>query len=479
MLASLIQYASLAVLAGVAMALIVEVVRLVGQVLRDRRADRLRIQQLVREIESIATQPFRAESAAGHTGAASGAAENRETRDATTPRNRRGTTSVTRNGTSPAAPGNEPRTPTVPAPAWQGTRTFRVVQKTMECDACASLYLVPVDGQPLPLYLPGQFLTFTLKIPGQSKSTVRCYSLSDAPCSEFYRCTIKKLAPDPARPGSQPGLVSSYVHDRLNPGDLLDVAAPRGSFFLDVFSQLPVVLIAAGIGITPLLSMLNTLIQTGMKNRIFLFFGVRHGSEHPFRKHLSKLAAQHAHLSLTTVYSQPLPQDKLGTDYHICGHLDVELIKQTVQTTAATFYLCGPNKFMQSMVSGLVAWGVPPGAIRYETFGPSSVVDGSRTAKRKATVLAGGHSHTAPITVQFAQSHKAVPWDEHAESLLDFAERQGIEIASGCRAGNCGTCATFLKSGSVDYGDHADPICEAGHCLPCICTPAESLVLDA
>lgn len=341
-----------------------------------------------------------------------------------------------------------------------------------------SIYLVPVDGKPLPLYLPGQFLTLSLKIPGQSKPTIRCYSLSDAPTTEYFRCTIKKVASDPARPELGSGLACGYIHDQLTVGEILDVAAPRGSFFLDVFSELPVVLIGAGIGITPLLSMLNTLVQTELKNQIYLFYGARNGAEHPFRKHLSKLATRHSHLTIHTTYSQPLPQDKLGVDYQFSGHLQLDLIRRVVGTTDARFYVCGPSAFMQAMVSGLTEWGVTEDAIQFEAFGPSAV-RGLRPAKRKAAVFAGGDPQTSPLTVEFARSHQRLTWNEDCENLLDFAERHGIQIESGCRSGNCGTCATFVKSGSVDYPDSADPACEAGYCLPCIGTPAESLVLDA
>ena len=145
---------------------------------------------------------------------------------------------------------------------WQGFRKFRVLRKHRECDGCHSFYLVPDDGQPLPPFVPGQFLTISLSVPNEPKPVVRCYSLSAAPRPDYYRCTIKRALPPGSEPSAPPGKASNYFNEVVSDGDFLDVKPPHGSFQLNTSSQRSVVLITAGVGITPLFSMLQWLAAT-------------------------------------------------------------------------------------------------------------------------------------------------------------------------------------------------------------------------
>ena len=142
---------------------------------------------------------------------------------------------------------------------WNGSRKFEIYRKQREVEGVHSFYLAPHDGKNLPPFLPGQFLTFELKIPEQTKSVIRCYSLSDSPNADYYRVTIKKIPPPPDDPDGKPGLSSSHFNDVLQQGDILDVKAAAGQFHLAPHRDLPIVLIGGGIGITPVLSMLNAL----------------------------------------------------------------------------------------------------------------------------------------------------------------------------------------------------------------------------
>ncbi|MBF0611044.1 MAG: hypothetical protein G8345_04760 [Magnetococcales bacterium] len=194
--------------------------------------------------------------------------------------------------------------------AWTGLREFRVEKKEYE-DAAGSIcsfYLVPTDGQPLPSFLPGQFLTFSFNLRGESqgehKTTLRCYSLSDRPGLPYYRVSIKRMPP--------PGIVSNLFHDHIHEGLQLQVKAPSGHFFLNE-NQAPLVLVAGGIGITPMLSMINTRLATHTDQEIWLFYGVRNGNELIMREHLQTLAARHPHFHLHLCFSQPLPMsDQAG-----------------------------------------------------------------------------------------------------------------------------------------------------------------------
>src|SRR5580658_3866740 len=179
---------------------------------------------------------------------------------------------------------------------WNGCRKFGVVKKVVECEDVASFYLAPHDKRPLPAFKPGQYITFQLSLPGQSKPVVRCYSLSDSHRPDCFRVTIKKALPPPDVADGKPGLASSYFYDTVREGDILDVKAPNGHFFMDMAEARPAVLISGGVGITPMVSMLNAIIDSGAKTEVWFFFGARSGTDHIFKEHLQQAAAQNDHV---------------------------------------------------------------------------------------------------------------------------------------------------------------------------------------
>jgi ferredoxin-NADP reductase len=369
---------------------------------------------------------------------------------------------------------------------WNGYRKFRLAKKKPECVGCHSFYLVPHDGKPLPSFLPGQYLTFELKIPGEKKPVIRCYSLSSKYDERYYRCTIKKMLPPHSAPEAAPGISSSYFNDVLNEGDILDVKAPRGNFFLHQDRETPVVLLAGGVGITPMMTMAETLLAHGSARPIHLFFGVPNGSLHIFKQDLEQMAAQFPTLHLTVCYSDPLPSDRIHHDFQVEGRVSVPLLRASLPSTNCDFYLCGPGAMMVSLTEGLSEWGVEESRIHTEAFGPSSVKKNKKPALVAAGVGAEGPPNPPPSSpvgstalVSFDRSGAQVPWNDNFDSLLEFAEANGVEIESGCRAGNCGTCLTAVKSGKVKYAEEAGASCEDGTCLPCICTPDGSLSIDA
>ena len=361
--------------------------------------------------------------------------------------------------------------------AWPGYRPFRVERKVIEdaAQSVCSFYLVPEDGKPLPPFLPGQFLTFRLDVmaaSGGAEQIIRCYSLSDAPRATGYRVSIKRVPP-PTGCDVPPGRSSNFFHDHVTAGSLLQVRAPAGHFHIDR-SDAPVVLIGGGIGITPMLSMLNWCLAAQPGREVWLFYGVRHGREMVMKSHLDALAAAHPNFHLRLCFSDPLPDDRLERDYQHHGRVDVSLLRAQLPLKPYHFYICGPTPMMASLVSALEDWGVPDARIHFEAFGPASI------KRRSAAAVAPPELTTdSDIVVTFARSGKQLAWQPSAGSLLEFAEANGISVDSGCRAGGCGTCQTTIRAGEVAYRQSPDYDPEPGTCLLCVCAPKTSVTLEA
>lgn len=355
--------------------------------------------------------------------------------------------------------------------AWAGFREFRVVRREFEdpSQTQCSFYLEPVDGAVLPLFLPGQFLTFELKT-GDTRTITRCYSLSDRPLSTRYRITVKRLSSPAERPDLPPGVSSCHLHDRVREGDVLRVKAPAGTFVIDADETAPVVLIAGGVGITPLMSMLLWCVAEQPNRSIHLYYGVRNRLDHAFKTVLEALAASHKSFHLHVAYSRPSEGDAQGVDFQHEGHVDVDLLKRTLPNRRHQFYVCGPPPMMASLIPALEAWGIPKDDIRHEAFGPASV-------RAAASVQAA--TDATPMEVRFRRSGRTLVWQGEDANLLDFAERHGLVIESGCRSGSCGSCEVRVISGTVRYPQNPDHDVTPGNCLLCIGTPASALEIEA
>ena len=360
--------------------------------------------------------------------------------------------------------------------SWQGFREFMVQRRKFEDGnhSICSFYLVPVDSKRLPAFRPGQFLTFRLLIEDavarQPKTVMRCYSLSDAPRSDYYRISIKRIPAPDDRADVPAGLSSSFFHDHVEENSRILVKAPSGHFHLIEDEPLPIVLIGGGIGITPMLSILNTVLEGEINREVWLYYGLRNGDEHVMKEHLQTLARAHDNFHLHVCYSAPNKSDLEGVDYQHNGRVSIPLLRTTLKLMRYQFYVCGPRPMMESLVPGLEDWGVDSGDIYYESFGPASL-----TKHEKAVPS----TTTQPITVTFDRSGKSIPWDFATDSLLEFAEANDIEVESGCRAGSCGSCQTAMITGEVDYNQEPDADVVSGHCLLCISTPTSDLTLDA
>jgi nitric oxide dioxygenase len=249
---------------------------------------------------------------------------------------------------------------------WNGWRDFTIDETRPESEIIRSFVLVPVDGGPVLRHRPGQYLTFALDVPGAGLLK-RNYSISSGPNGRSYRISVKREA----RPGTPPGLASNWLHDQARPGTRLRVAAPAGDFFLDETSDKPVVLLSGGVGLTPMMSMLESIVQSGSGRPVWYIHGAHDSRVHAMRDHARKLAANGRNVTVRTYYEALEAADVAGRDYDEAGFISVDWLAHNTPVTEATYYLCGPRPFLRALVSGLARKGVPLQRIRYEFFGPA------------------------------------------------------------------------------------------------------------
>ncbi len=344
---------------------------------------------------------------------------------------------------------------------WQGYRKFEVARVVEETPETRSFYLRPHDGRPLPPFLPGQHLTFQLRIPDQPRPVIRCYSLSAAPNTEQFRITVKKVRYENELGETRLGCSSGFLHGQVHAGDILDVKAPAGEFHLPPGSDHPVVLLAGGVGITPFASIVDALAREGGHREVWLFYSATHRQGAALCGELRAAAEALPQLNLRLLHSRPGEDEQQGVDYHHLGRLDRAYLARELPSNNYDFYLCGPPAMMTSLTEQLIDWGVPAERIHSEAFGP---------ALQPAAV-------NETVTVHFARSGKALQWS--GGSLLELAEKNGVTMESGCRAGSCGACLTAVKSGEVEYLQAPGIVPEAGSCLACVSVPKGALELDA
>lgn len=356
-------------------------------------------------------------------------------------------------------------------------RTLVVKRKVRESDTITSFYLTRDDGAPLAPFLPGQFLPLKLDIPGHYKPVFRTYSLSDRPGAAHYRLTIKRETAPPNQPNVYPGVSSNYFHDHLVVGSKILAKSPRGKFFLAPDNESPVALLSAGVGLTPLVSMLDHIVESESKQPTWFIHGSRNGKEHALGDHVRELARDRENVSTHIRYSRPSAEDRIGQHYDSVGHVDTELIKRLLRNTDFDFYLCGPTPFMRSLLNGLLDWGVPNARIHYEFFGPASALaDRSRIAQPKAAAEVSDCCEDIEVT--FAKSAVKTNWNPSFESLLDLAEAAGLSPDYSCRSGICQTCVCGLQEGEVEYVQEPLDLPDDGSVLVCCSKPKTSVVLN-
>ncbi len=355
-----------------------------------------------------------------------------------------------------------------PPPAWPGFRPLAVTGVDRESDTVMSVHLAEPDGGQVPAALPGQFLTLRLHPDPAGTPVLRSYSLSGPPGARGYRISVKR---------EPHGLGSQFLHTRVHPGDQLEVAAPRGTFTLRA-GQVPVLLISAGVGATPVLAMLHSLAAARSGREIWWLHAARRRADEPFaaesRALLSALPHAHRHIC----YSSPGPGDLAGRDYDTAGHLSAPVLAGLGLPRDADAYLCGPASFMAEMSAALAAEGIDAARIHTEIFGagPAQTPGIAPVTGRRPHPPAGPPGK-GPV-VAFARSSLSAPWDPGYASLLEFAEACDVPVRWSCRTGVCHTCETAVVSGTVRYDP--DPVDDpaGGSALICCSQPRGDLVLD-
>jgi nitric oxide dioxygenase len=249
---------------------------------------------------------------------------------------------------------------------WVGWREFVVVSKQPESEVITSFVLEPVDGKPVINFEPGQYTSLALDVPGLGLQQIRQYSLSDAPNGRSYRISVKREGgADPA----QQGYVSTLLHDQVQIGDKIRLAAPYGNFHIDVNASTPVVLISGGVGLTPMISMLNRVLESPGREIVFVH-GARNSAVHAMKDHLRQTAAQHPNFKAFIFYNEPLPQDQPGRDFDYQGFVDIDVIAGAIMLPDADYYICGPIPFMRLQHDALITSGIKEARVHYEVFGP-------------------------------------------------------------------------------------------------------------
>lgn len=355
---------------------------------------------------------------------------------------------------------------------WRQLRVTRIVD---ESSTIRSFYFEPADGAGMPRFEAGQHLPVRFCLAEGQPSLVRTYSLSSAPSDSFFRISVKR-----------DGLVSSHLHERVQVGDLIEARAPQGRFTVQADEYRPLVLLAAGVGVTPMLSMLREVIYQGERIRrtrpTWFIQSARSLAELGFRDELYELATRAKDkIRALRLLSQPETHARVGEDFEVAGRVDVELLKALLPLDDYDFYLCGPGPFTQALYDGLRELRIGDDRIHAETFGPSTLV---RQRDQLTPAVEQVPAASSPVKVLFATSSKEARWEPGGGSLLELAESRGLNPDFSCRGGSCGTCRTKLISGQVHYLNLPAEMPAEGEVLICCAVPAQTkegnppLVLD-
>lgn len=271
------------------------------------------------------------------------------------------------------------------AKGWTDWREFKIGDKVQESEEITSFYLAPIDGQPLPAFQPGQYISVLINVPELQCLQPRQYSLSDRHSREYYRISVKKEKGLPATESAaarHPGYVSNLLHDQYNKGDIIKVSHPCGDFFLSataVDQSTPVVLLSAGVGLTPMTSILNTLISSpdSSARKVHFIHGARTSAARAFKDHIAGVKKSRANLQTTFFTSDPAESEKAGVDFDHVGRVDLSKLDASkdlfVDVPTAEYYICGPDKFMIDMQVTLQEKGVAADRIKMELFGTGGV----------------------------------------------------------------------------------------------------------
>jgi ferredoxin-NADP reductase/MOSC domain-containing protein YiiM len=351
-------------------------------------------------------------------------------------------------------------------PGWPGFRRLRVSKLVPESSTVSSVYLTAEDGARLPEPKAGQYITLRVAGAGEP-APVRNYSLSSSPGSDTYRISVKR---------ERRGTVSNYLHARLRPGSILDVAAPRGEFVLSDNDD-PVLLVSAGIGVTPVLAILHQLADTKSTRAVWWIHIARDTGQHPFadeaHRLLQSLPGAHERIFYTSAEPDPAPPGRV-----IRGRPTLAALARLGLPQDATAYICGPAPFMTDMREALLELGIAPDRVRTELFTALPAINpGVTDVRRPAPHQPPGPEGTGS-QITFARSGLTVPWSDRHRSLLELADACDVPTRWSCRTGVCHTCVTPILSGQVAYRPDPLEMPAGGEALICCARPESDLILD-
>lgn len=320
-------------------------------------------------------------------------------------------------------------------------RPFRVTRIVDESASIRSFHLRPDDGVGRIPHAAGQHLPIRVTLPGADRPTIRNYTLSVAPSDDGYRISVKR-----------DGAVSQFLHDQIRVGDRIEARAPAGDFTIDAREKRPAVLLAAGVGITPMLAMLRHIVHEGVRIQsvrpTILFHAARSKADRAFDRELAELVDM-SYNAVRVIRVLSDPQDaQENRDYEATGRIDMALLGRFLPFDDYNFHVCGPAAFTQSIYDGLRGLNIMDSRIHAEAFGPSSLI-----RREEAGAIAAPLPPPAaePVKVIFTETAKEARWQPESGSLLELAEARGLEPEYSCREGSCGTCKVKLLAGKVTY----------------------------
>ena len=345
---------------------------------------------------------------------------------------------------------------------WQ---TFKVTKVANESEDIRSFYLEPNDNSALLTFKAGQYLTVKIPSLPDQKAHIRTYTVSSAPDENYYRISVKK---------ENKGIVSNYLHNNLQQGDVIEVKTPRGDFYINALEKRPAVLIGAGVGITPMMSMALHVYNESIRMRQLRPLTVIHAAKttnsRAFLAEFKQLEqVTNGAIRYLSFISQPLTTEKAGIDFNASGRLSAVIYKQILSLDDYDFFLCGPTAFMQSQYNTLSELGVKDSRIFAEAFGPASI---QRTVA--LTTSAQPNLEAENSVIKFTKSKFEQPWSQGDKTILETAEEHGLTPEFSCRNGKCGSCVTTLLSGEVTYRNQPSASINKNEVLICCAVPAKN-----
>lgn len=346
----------------------------------------------------------------------------------------------------------------------QAWRDFRIARVEDESSAIRSFYL-QADGDVLLPFEAGQFLTIRVTPEGSDKPVIRTYTVSSAPADPYYRISVKR---------EEVGAVSLYLHDRLTVGDHIEAKAPTGDFFINAEENRPAVLMAGGVGVTPMISMARHVVVESLRTRhlrpLTIFHSAQTTDQRGFYQAFRELEqGTKGGIRYFSMISKPAAEQKPGVDFNGAGYITADILRQTLPLDDYDFFLCGPPPFMQALYDTLRGLGVRDVRIFAEAFGPASL----KRVPDDGAPLMEPEEEAEEAVVSFTKSGFEQRWNKGEATLLELAENHGLNPEYGCRKGSCGTCVTKLKSGSVAYRNQPSAEHAPDEVLICCAVPAK------